>query len=322
MRALITGIAGFAGSHLADFLLAETDLEVWGVVLEGDSGLGALNPRSQVVYGDLRDADVTRMILAQVQPDYIFHLAGQAYVPVSWHDPWPTLETNIRTQVNILAAAAALDLDARILVVGSTDEYGRVRPEELPITEETPLRPDSPYAVSKIAQDMLGLQYHLSHGLKTVRVRPFNHIGPRQRDQFVASSFAKQIAEIEAGLRPPVVRVGNLEVKRDFTDVRDMVRAYWLILQHGQPGDVYNIGTGVAHSIREVLDILLSLSPVSIQVEPDPARFRPSDMLISVCDATRLRALTGWSPVIPLAQTLRDVLDFWRSKIQSQGEKS
>lgn len=317
MRALITGIAGFAGSHLAEYLIAETNLEIWGVVLQSEPDLDAFRSKVRVVHGDLRDPEVTRLILAQAQPDYIFHLAGQAFVPVSWDDPWPTLETNIRTQVNILAAAAALDLDARILVVGSTDEYGRVRPEELPITEETPLRPDSPYGVSKIAQDMLGLQYHLSHGLNTVRVRPFNHIGPRQREQFVAPAFAKQIAEIEAGLRPPVVYVGNLDVRRDFTDVRDMVRAYWLILQHGHPGDVYNIGAGVAHSIRHLLDILLSMSHVPIRIEPDQARFRPSDVPVSVCDATKLRALTGWCPAIPLEQSLRDILEYWRAKVAS-----
>ncbi len=162
---------------------------------------------------------------------------------------------------------------------------------------------------------MLGLQYHLSHGLHTVRVRPFNHIGPRQSERFVASAFAKQIAEVEAGLRPPVVKVGNLSAKRDFTDVRDVVRAYWLILNQGEPGEVYNIGSGVPRSIRELLDILLGLSKVEISVEQDPSRLRPSDVPVSYCDFTKLRERTGWQPTIPFEESLRDVLNYWREKV-------
>ncbi len=316
MRALITGIAGFAGGHLAELLLAETDLEVWGVLLEQDTYLAGRNDRLQLLYGNLIDPDITQVILAQVQPDYIFHLAGQSFVGNSWDNPWETMEPNIRAQLNILSLSVDLGLDARVLVVGSYEEYGNVRPEDLPIGEETPLRPNSPYGVSKVAQDFLGFQYHASHGVYAVRVRPFNHIGPRQRDQFVVPNFARQIAEIEAGLRPPVMYVGNLKARRDFTDVRDIVRAYWLILQHGAAGEVYNLGSGRAHSAQEVLDGLLALTDARIEVRVDPARLRPADVPLTLCDPGKLRAATGWHPAIPFEKTLRDVLEEWRGKVK------
>jgi GDP-4-dehydro-6-deoxy-D-mannose reductase len=316
VRALITGFAGFAGSHLAELLLAETQLEVWGVLLESDAYLANVNDRLHLVYGDLTDRDITQVILARVQPDYVFHLAGQSFVGDSWDNPWATMEPNIRAQLNILSLAVDLGLEAHYLVVGSYEEYGSVRAEDLPIDEATSLRPNSPYGVSKIAQDFLGVQYHLSHGLHTVRVRPFNHIGPRQRDLFVVPSFARQIAEIEARRSPPVIRVGNLKAKRDFTDVRDTVRAYWLILQHGEPGEVYNVGSGCAYSAQEILGGLLDLTDTRIEVQVDPARLRPADVPITLCDAGKLRAATGWQPGIPLRQTLQDVLDEWRGKVQ------
>jgi len=316
VRALITGIAGFAGSHLAELLLAETQLEVWGVLLESDAYPANANDRLHLVYGDLTDRDITQVILARVQPDYVFHLAGQSFVGDSWDNPWATMEPNIRAQLNILSLAVDLGLEARYLVVGSYEEYGSVPTEDLPIDEDTPLRPNSPYGVSKIAQDFLGVQYHLSHGLQTVRVRPFNHIGPRQRDQFVVPAFARQIAEIEAGVAPPVIRVGNLKAKRDFTDVRDTVRAYWLILQHGEAGEVYNVGSGCAYSAQEILDGLLNLTDKRIEVQVDPARLRPADVPITLCDAGKLRAATGWHPGIPLKQTLQDVLDEWRGRVR------
>jgi GDP-4-dehydro-6-deoxy-D-mannose reductase len=322
VRALITGVAGFAGSHLAEFLLAETDLELWGVALEHDPQivhlLRLVQDRLHLLQGDLTDPNITQAIIAQAQPDYVFHLAGQSFVGESWDDPWATIEPNIRAQLNILLAAAALGLPARLLVVGSNEEYGTIQPEDLPVDEDTPLRPNSPYGVSKIAQDFLGLQYHFSHGLYTIRVRPFNHIGPRQREQFVVPSFAKQIAEIEAGLRPPVIRVGNLSAQRDFTDVRDIVRAYWLVLRHGEPGQVYNVGSGRAYSAQEILDSLLSLTNVRIEVQVDPARLRPSDVPLTLCDAGKLRAACGWQPIVPLEQTLRDVLEEWRRKVNTQ----
>jgi GDP-4-dehydro-6-deoxy-D-mannose reductase len=312
MRALITGIAGFAGSHLAEFLLQETDWEVWGTIHRTDHNVAHLRDQLHLVSVDLRDPEAVVHLVQQARPDRVYHLAGQSYVPASWHDPWATFEVNVRSQINLLEALLAAELTPRVLVVGSNEEYGPIRPEDLPVNETAPLRPANPYAVSKVAQDMVGLQYFLSHGLPVVRVRPFNHIGPRQREEFVASTFAKQIAEIEAGLRPPVVRVGNLEAQRDFTDVRDMVRAYYLALERGEPGEVYNLGSGEAHSIQELLEILLELSTVEVTVEQDPARMRPMDVPVSVCDATKFRTQTGWAPQIPFRESLRSVLEYWR----------
>jgi GDP-4-dehydro-6-deoxy-D-mannose reductase len=321
MRALITGMNGFAGSHLAEFLLTQADVHVFGTGLGSTSHLSHLGSRVTFIPGDLTDARVVENLLTQTQPTHIYHLAGQAFAPVSWQDPWATLETNIRAQVNVLHIAARMQSSARILVIGSLDEYGRVEPHDLPITETTPLRPDSPYGVSKIAQDFLGLQYFLSHQLHIVRVRPSNHIGPRQSAQFVTSNFAKQIAEIEAGLRAPVLYVGNLSAQRDFTDVRDMVRAYYLALEHGAPGEVYNIGSARAVSIQTIVEMMLQHSRVPIRVETDPTRFRPSDTPILYCDITRFRAQTGWTPTIPLETSLRDILDYWREQIAREVDR-
>jgi GDP-4-dehydro-6-deoxy-D-mannose reductase len=239
----------------------------------------------------------------------------------SWRDPAATLHTNLAMQVNVLQAVVNLKLDCRVIVVGSSEEYGAVAAEDLPVDEDTPLRPMNPYAVSKIGQDMLGLQYHLSHGLDTVRVRPFNHIGPRQALGFVTSDFASQVARIEAGQQEPTMRVGNLEAERDFTDVRDVVRAYHLLALHGASGEVYNIGSGESHAIREVLEVFLRESKTAIQVERDPARMRPSDIPRVVCDYVRLHARTGWGPQITFTESLADVLDYWRSETARPGEE-
>ncbi len=316
MRALITGISGFAGSYLAEYLLSHTSIEVWGVSLGPTDNIDALMQRIVYLSKDITDPAVCQEVMQQAQPDLIFHLAAQAFVPVSWQDPWSTMENNIRAQVNLLHFAVQQSSSARVLVIGSNEEYGRVDPARMPITEETPLRPDSPYGVSKIAQDYLGLQYFISHKLFTVRLRPFNHIGPRQNERFMAADFAKQVAEIELGRREPVIRVGNLESKRDFTDVRDMMRAYSLALERGAPGEVYNVGSGQAHSVREVLDYYLGRAKLSIRVEPDPSRGRPSDNPIAVCDATKFKKQTGWEPEILFEQTLRDTLEYWRERVR------
>ncbi len=316
MRALITGVGGFAGSHLAQYLLTQPDTEVFGCVLHRDLPHAWLPPAVHLLEADLREPEAVQRLLAGVQPDLVFHLAAQAFVPQSLQDPWATLENNIRSQVNLLEAAIRQAQPPRLLVVGSNEEYGQARPDELPLREDSPLRPNSPYAVSKVTQDLLGLQYFLSYGLHIVRVRPFNHIGPGQDERFVAPSFAKQIAEIEAGLRPPVVRVGNLEAQRDFSDVRDVVRAYSLILQHGTPGEVYNVCSGRPRAARELLDIMLRASPAAITVEHDPALMRRVDTPISYGDPTRLRAATGWQPAIPFEQTVRDVLEDWRKRVK------
>jgi GDP-4-dehydro-6-deoxy-D-mannose reductase len=209
----------------------------------------------------------------------------------------------------------ALQQDPVIQIAGSSEEYGLVLPDEVPIKETNPLRPLSPYAVSKVAQDLLAYQYHQSYGLKTVRTRGFNHTGPRRGDVFVTSNFAKQIASIEAGLQEPVIRVGNLESVRDFTDVRDTVRAYWLAVEKGRPGEVYNIASGREITIRQLLDNLVALSRTQVEVEVDPERLRPSDVEVLIGDASKFHADTGWEPTIPLEQTLEDLLDFWRERV-------
>jgi len=315
LRSLITGVGGFAGSHLADYLLAEGDAaQVWGCDLSAERR-SYLSPRVQLMAADLRDPEAARRAIEAAQPERLYHLAGQAFVGDSWAHPWETIETNLRSQVNLLEAVLACGLRPRILVVGSAEEYGRATVASDPIGEDRPLRPDSPYSLSKVAQDLLGLQYFLSYELPVIRVRPFNHIGPRQNRKFVAPAFASQIAAIEAGTQPPVMKVGNLEARRDFTDVRDTVRAYALLLEHGQAGEVYNIGSSESRRIGDLLDILLSLARVAIRVEMDTGRLRPNDLPDLVCDASRLRAATGWQPRYALEQTLRDLLDYERSQL-------
>ncbi|MGB3906631.1 MAG: GDP-mannose 4,6-dehydratase [Anaerolineae bacterium] len=317
MRALITGVSGFAGSHLADYLISHTDLEVWGTDISGnDRNIAHIREDLDFAVGDMSQPDVASDILTRAQPDYVFHLAAQAFVPASWRDPWETISNNIRAQLNMLQALVKSGDRPRMLIVGSADEYGMITPDELPITEATPLRPYSPYAVSKIAQDMLGYQYFASHDLPIVRVRPFNHIGARQSPAFVTSDFAKQIAEIEAGSQEPKLQVGNLEAKRDFTDVRDIVRAYHLALEYGEAGEVYNLGAEQAHSIREVLDMLLAVSQVEIEVVPDPARLRPSDVPVVVCDCGKFRQQTGWRATVAVRESLLEVLNYWRERIK------
>lgn len=318
MRVLITGAGGFAGSHLVDYLRAQTDpaLEVWGCDRGGTRQAVYLSPEHALT-ADLRDPAAARAVIAAVRPERIFHLAGQAFVGDSWTDPWATLETNLRAQVNLCEAVLAEGLQPRILVLGSMEEYGRVAPADLPVRETQPLRPDSPYGVSKVGQDLLGLQYFLSRGLPIVRVRPFNHIGPRQNPKFVAPAFASQIAAIEAGRQAPVLKVGNLSARRDFTDVRDMVRAYALALEAGVPGEVYNLGRGESYKIQDLLDRLLAGARCPVSVEPDASRLRPSDVPDMVCDAGRFRAQTGWAPRVSLEQSLRDLLDYERGKLSA-----
>ncbi|MBI2845720.1 MAG: GDP-mannose 4,6-dehydratase [Chloroflexi bacterium] len=315
MRALITGISGFAGSHLAEYLLDEKGSEVWGTFRGNYQNIEHIKGRLRLLSGDLRDAGFVGEVLDKAKPEYIFHLAAQSYVPQSWQNPWETLENNLRPQANILQGVVKRKIATRILVVGSNEEYGRVQPKDLPIKENFPLRPDNPYGVSKVAQDLLGLQYHLSHGLEVMRVRPFNHTGPRQKEHFVIPSFAKQIAEIEKGVREPVVMVGNLEAQRDFSDVRDVVRGYYLAISKGKPGEVYNIASGAARSIGQSLQDLLRLTSKKIEVAEDPALLRPADVPISMGDASQLRERTGWKPSIPWERTLQDTLDYWRKRV-------
>jgi GDP-4-dehydro-6-deoxy-D-mannose reductase len=314
LKALITGISGFVGSHLAEHLLETTDWEVAGTVFGPYGNITNLCGQLELYPAELSRLDVMTFILEQAQPDIIFHLAAQPLVSASRRDPWGTLETNIHMQLNVLEGVARVKPSCRVLVVGSSEEYGLVSPEDLPVDEDTALRPLSPYALSKVAQDLMGLQYHLTHRLHVVRARPFNHIGPRQRAGFVAPDFAGQIAAAEQGQQAPIIEVGNLAARRDFCDVRDVVRAYRLLITQGEPGQVYNIGAGESHSVRELLDTLLAMSRVPIEVRQDPDRMRPSDMPDIVCDATRIQELTGWQAAIPWEQSLQDILYYWREE--------
>jgi GDP-4-dehydro-6-deoxy-D-mannose reductase len=314
VRSLITGVSGFAGSHLAEALLAAPEAEVWGCDI--GAARRPYHPATlKLLAADLCDPAETRRVVETCRPERIYHLAAQAFVGESWNNPWTTFETNLRGQVNLLEAVRAVYLETRILVISSSEVYGRVSPQALPLDETCPLQPDSPYGVSKAGQDLLGLQYHLSYGLHVVRVRPFNHIGPRQNRRFVAPAFASQVAAIEAGRQAPAVRVGNLSTRRDMTDVRDMVRAYCLALEHGLPGEVYNLGAGQSHSMRELLEVLLSFATVQIAIDVDPGRFRPSDTPDIVCNASKFRAISGWAPQIPFEQSLRDLLAYERAQL-------
>jgi GDP-4-dehydro-6-deoxy-D-mannose reductase len=318
MKALITGITGFAGSHLADYLLdRHPEVEVFGTCRwrSPRRNIAHLGDRVKLVETDLQDYNSVYRALEAVRPDFIFHLAAQSFVPTSWNAPAATLEINVIGQTYIFESVRNLGLEPRIQIACSSEEYGLVYPHETPIKETNPLRPLSTYAVSKVAQDFLAYQYFKSYDIQAVRTRGFNHTGPRRGDVFVTSNFAKQLALIKAGRSEPIIEVGNLEARRDFTDVRDMVRAYWLAAAQATPGEVYNIASGTAITIRELLDRLIALTGVEVEVRQDPKRMRPSDVQILVGDSSKFRDETGWKPEIPFDQTLKDVVDYWSDRV-------
>lgn len=317
MRVLITGITGFVGSHMAEYCLSRGDVEVFGTVrwrsrMENVEGITG---DIELIDTDLRDTVAVRHCLSEVRPDYIFHLAAQSFVPTSWKAPSETVITNIVGQLNIFEAMRELKLPSRIQIAGSSEEYGMVYEDEVPIKETNPLRPLSPYGVSKVGQDLLGYQYHQSYGLQVIRTRAFNHTGPRRGDVFVTSNFCKQVALIEKGRQEPVLDVGNLEARRDFTDVRDIVKGYWLAIEKGEPGDVYNLGSGTDITIQRLLDMLLELTPAEIEVRQDPSRMRPSDVMVLLADISKFSGVTGWKPEIPFDKTLEDLLAYWRERV-------
>jgi GDP-4-dehydro-6-deoxy-D-mannose reductase len=321
MRVLITGATGFVGRHLAVHLFGEGGHEIWGVT-RARGAIEGLDSRLRLVVADLREkAEVDRAV-EQVRPQAVYHLASQASVARSLADPLDTILNNVVGQVNLLEACARHAPEARILVVGSNEEYGQTRPDELPIRESKELRPISPYAISKVTQDLLGHQYFATRGLQIVRVRPFTHTGPGQASLFVTPAFARQLAAMECGQREHRMRVGFLDGQRDFTDVRDVVRGYRLLIERGEAGDVYNLGSGVPRSVRSILDGLLALTTVRPVVETDPSMIRPLEMPVMYADCSKVFAKTGWKTEIPFEQTLRDVLDDWRQRVRDGASTS
>lgn len=309
--ALITGAAGFAGRHLVAELEAETDWDIVGLSRK-TARIGA---RARSVACDLLDRSHLDRVIGRYRPDVVFHLAAQSYVPKAFADPAATLSNNIVGQVNLFQALLKHDLRPTVVVVSSSEIYGPVEDADLPVDESAPLKPANPYAVSKAAQDLLGFQYFYSERLPVVRVRPFNHAGPGQSDRFVVSGFARQVAEAEAGKTEPGLLVGNLEAQRDFLDVRDVVRAYRLVADAGEPGEVYNIASGRPRSIASIVERLVAMATIPLEVRQDPARMRPADTPVIYGDATKLIERVGWQPVIPIEQTLADTLAYWRARV-------
>lgn len=314
-RVLITGITGMAGSHLADFLLSNhPEVEVIGTkrYRSPRQNIVHLEGQIEMLDCDLMDASSARKLIADTKPDFIFHLAALSYVPDSWKQPQAYLNNNTTMQLNLFEAIREVGIDPVIQVALSSEQYGKVTEADLPLTEESPIRPISPYAVSKVTQDMMAYQYHQTYGLKVIRTRTFNHEGPRRGEMFVTSNFAKQIVQIEAGKKPPVIFVGNLESCRDWSDVRDIVKAYWLAVNHCTPGDVYVISSGTLRTVRSMLEELLANSKVNVEIVVDPDRLRPSDVVLLQGDSSKFRKQTGWEPTYTFEQTMSDLLEYWR----------
>lgn len=315
-RVLITGITGFAGSHLAEFLLKKK-FEIYGVCRwrANRDNILHLNKKLKLIEADLLDAHSLDSLMIEVRPEYIFHLAAQSFVPASWTSPAVTLETNVVGTANLFESVRRAQIDPVIQIACSSEEYGLVKEDEVPVKETNPLRPLSPYGVSKVAMDHLGYQYFKSYGMKIIRTRGFNHTGPRRGEVFAESTFAKQIAAIEKRKREPVIYVGNLEARRDYSDVRDMVRGYFLAVTKGEPGEVYNLCSGKAWRIGDCLEMLLKMSKVKVKIRQDPLRMRPSDIPILLGDNSKFVKKTGWQPEIPFKKTLKDLLDYWRKRV-------
>ena len=316
MRALITGVTGFVGPYLAAELVGEPGAELFGMALDASAAKanGALPAGLETLEGDITDDGSIRTVLEAARPQVVFHLAGASSGAAAWHRPAECLEVNALGTLRLLEGVRRLGLDATTVVASSGEVYGSADDEAHPLTEESPLRPLSPYAASKASQDLVAAQYPRAYGMRVIRLRLFNHTGPRHPEQFVASSFARQIARIERGLQEPVIRVGNLDARRDFVDVRDVARAYRLAARRDLRGEVFNVCSGRAVSIRQVLDLLRGLARCEVTVRTDPERMRPADIPLLIGDPSRFREATGWAPTIPIERTLADLLEWWRQQ--------
>jgi len=328
-RALITGITGMVGSHLADYLLAKTDWDVLGMCRwrsptdNIDHLVDRINrkDRVQLIYGDLRDYVSVLDVVQRSRPQFVFHLAAQSYPKTSFEAPLDTLETNVQGTAHVLEALRGTGTDATVHVCASSEVFGRVPKEKLPIDEECTFHPASPYAISKVGTDLIGRYYAEAYGMRVMTTRMFTHTGPRRGDVFAESTFAKQIALIEAGHIPPVIKVGNLASLRTFADVRDAVRAYYMLVTiRPVAGAYYNIGGTYTCTVGQMLDTLIGMSTTrDIRVEVDPERLRPIDADLQVPNTGKFRQHTGWQPEIPFATTMQDLLEYWRQRIARGG---
>lgn len=310
MKALVIGGGGFVGPYLVRHLTDDCGYEVTVTKTEKEQ---LVMDNAVVKNLDILDIGQIVGLLKAEQPDYIFHLAAQSSVAYSWKNPTLTIDVNIKGCVNLLDAVRQLDKKPRVLLIGSGEEYGHIKEGECPIVEDNTVRPGNIYAATKACQNMLGKIYSDAYGLDIMMVRAFNHIGPNQTPMFVVADFCKQVSDIEKGRQEPVIYVGNLSAKRDFTDVRDVVKAYALLVEHGRRGETYNVGTGHAIAISQILDEIVAMSDTAIEVKVDENKLRPVDVPIIEPDIDKIKSEVGWQPVISLEQTLRETLEHWRS---------
>jgi len=315
MKAMIIGAAGFVGPYLAEAVRKNMGCDVVATKLPHES---VEIPCARIINLNILDPDQLSQILASERPDYIFHLAAQSSVALSWKKPELTVDINIKGAIHLLDTIRTLDYKPKVLMIGSGEEYGHIEAGAVPIRETAALHPGNVYAVTKACQNMMATIYAEAYGLDTVLTRSFNHIGPKQLPQFVVADFCSQVVRVEKGLQEPVIRVGNLSARRDFTDVRDVVRAYTMLIQKGRRGETYNVGSGHAVEIREILDLIIAKSTAKIRVEVDPAKLRPVDVPVIEADTTKIFRDTGWKPEISISQTIDETLGYWRNQLQAR----
>lgn len=313
-KILVTGAGGFVGNYLIKELLSQNVGEIFGTVYHATSDISAILPADHIIEGDLTDYAFTEYLVKHVEPDIVYHLAAISVVGDSFSKAVTIMNSNTTLSYNLFEALRLHAPSTKIVAICSANVYGAVTDGSKPITEDTPMRPVNPYAVSKATQELLALQYHLAYGLNVIILRPFNHTGPGQTTDFVIPRLTSQFSQIVAGTAPPSLEVGNLDSIRDFTDVRDMVKAYVLASEHCQAGVIYNIGSGIGYSIKQIINILEELTGISVTLTTNPALVRAADVPVLVADATRFRGQTRWEPTVPLKQTITDILNSIRSK--------